>query len=65
MVYPYMTNDAGLRRRLIESKVFVALYWPGTSDCDSLCDRILPLPIDQRYDEMGMKKIVEMVNRQA
>ena len=65
MVYPYMTDDPGLRMRLVENGIYVATYWPGVSDCDSLCERILPLPIDQRYDESDVKKIVEMVNKQA
>lgn len=50
MVYPYMTEDAALRSRLIAQKIYVAKYWPGLSPATSaLTERIVPLPIDQRY----------------
>lgn len=56
MVYPYMTGDGELRKRLIENKVFVATYWPNVDELNE-CERMLkysmlPLPIDQRYDDM-------------
>lgn len=63
MVYPYITGDPSLRARLIENKIFVAKYWPGlTSAADELANRIIPLPIDQRYGEEDMQRIVEVVN---
>lgn len=61
MVYPYMTNNPRLRERLIQEKIYVASYWPDVKDCGSLQDRILPLPIDQRYGEDDMGRIVEEV----
>ena len=61
MVYPYMTNDPHLRTRLIHDKIFVASYWPGVGNSASLQERILPLPIDQRYGEEDMKRIFEEV----
>ena len=61
MVYPYITDDSVLRVRLINDKIFVALYWPDVSNCGDLPKRILPLPIDQRYGEEDMKRIVEAV----
>ena len=61
MVYPYITNNSRLRSLLIQEKIYVASYWPGVSNCGDLQERILPLPIDQRYDEKDMEKIVEVV----
>lgn len=61
MVFPYMTDDPSLRTRLIRQKIFVASYWPGVQYCGDLQERIMPLPIDQRYDEDDMKRIVENV----
>ena len=65
MVYPFMTSDESLRARLIENKVFVARYWPNVLEwCDNndiehkLATCIIPLPIDQRYGEVDMKKIL-------
>ena len=61
MVYPFVTEDASLRARLIRQKIYVATYWPEISGCDSLRERILPLPLDQRYGEADMKRIVACV----
>jgi len=60
MVYPYVTDDVGLRSRLIKEKVYVASYWPGIINCGDLQERILPLPIDQRYDLEDIKRIVDL-----
>lgn len=68
MVYPFMTNDVSLRERLIDNKVFVALYWPNVLrwckefDLENkLANKILPLPIDQRYRVEEMSKIVTII----
>jgi len=63
MVYPYITDNPRLRARLIQKKIYIASYWPGVSHCGDLQNRILPLPIDQRYDIEDMKRIVEEVKR--
>ena len=63
MVYPYMTSDFNLRSRLIANKIFVATYWPNIDENDSLEAKyktnLLPLPIDQRYDDIHLEKIVK------
>lgn len=68
MVYPYMTNDENLRKRLIDNKVFVATYWPNVGEwCDSesrdfkLSETIIPLPIDQRYERKDIEIILKMI----
>ena len=68
MVYPFMTSDESLRERLIDNKVFVALYWPNVlqwckeSELEyKLTNEILPLPIDQRYGEDDMKIILNII----
>lgn len=61
MVYPYVTDDKTLRSRLITNKIFVAKYWPKLpSASNALAERIIPLPIDQRYGEDDMKRICEV-----
>lgn len=69
MIYPLMTNEESLRTRLIENQIFVATYWPNVlewcKDGDAeykLCRSIIPLPIDQRYGEKDMNRIVKIVN---
>ena len=68
MVYPFLTEDDGLRQHLIDHKVFVAQYWPnvlnwcneGSNDYQ-LTKRLLPLPIDQRYGSEEMERIIELI----
>ena len=62
MVYPYVTDDAAWRSRLIAQKIYVAKYWPGLSPTvNALAERIIPLPVDQRYGEDEMRVICKMV----
>ncbi len=69
MVYPYLVSVEGLREKLIENKIFVARYWPNVLDWTNkedidylLAYQMQPLPIDQRYGEEKMKKIIEIIN---
>ena len=68
MVYPFLTDDDGLRQRLIENKIFVAQYWPNVLDwCEKgytdyqLTKQLLPLPVDQRYGTEEMQRIIELI----
>ena len=68
MVYPFMTDDESLRRRLIENKVFVARYWPNVLEwCKKediefkFTNQIMPLPIDQRYGKDDMEWILRII----
>lgn len=62
MVYPLVVDNADVRRRLIEAKIFVASYWPGLTKSVNLCDIIIPLPIDQRYNEVDMLQILRKID---
>jgi hypothetical protein len=69
MVYPFLTNNKNIRSRLIEEKVFVATYWPNIFEWSKpneieykLAESIVPLPIDQRYGQVEMERIVELIN---
>lgn len=70
MVYPYMTDKAGLREHLIKNKVFVAKYWPNvlewTEKKDAeydMANLMLAIPLDQRYSGTAMNKIIEIISR--
>lgn len=63
LVYPYITDNPRLRSSLIQEKIYVASYWPGVDNYGNPQERILPLPIDQRYGEEDMKRIVEVIKR--
>lgn len=69
MVYPYLVPKKGLREKLIENKVFVARYWPSVLECTTpddidylLAFQMQPLPIDQRYDEKDMERIIKIIH---
>lgn len=61
LAYPYITRDSDLREKLIAQRIFVPLYWPGVAEGAYPVEGILPLPIDQRYSEEDMKRIVENI----
>ena len=68
MVYPFLAPIKGIREKLIENKIFVARYWPKvlewTTEKDIeylLAYQMQPLPIDQRYGSMDLKRIIEIV----
>ena len=69
MAYPLMIEDGvALRQKLIENKIFVPRFWPNenilgeTVDGMALAETILPLPIDQLYNERDMYRIIEIIN---
>ena len=69
MVYPYYTeNTLEIRNRLLANKIYVATYWPNIfqwcTTCDleyQLANKILPLPIDQRYGFREMDIILSVI----
>lgn len=68
MVYPYWVPVKGLREKLIENKVFVARYWPNVLEWTKkedieylLAYQMQPLPIDQRYGEEEMTRIIGLL----
>lgn len=69
MVYPFLSNQPELRKKLIDNRIFVATYWPNVFEwCNAdsvehhLAQSLLPLPIDQRYDETDMVRILHIIN---
>ena len=71
MIYPYLKEgNQELRKKLIENKIYTAIYWPNVLewvDKDSvefmMTRKMLPLPIDQRYKSYELKIIVKLINR--
>lgn len=67
MVYPFM-GDPALRAKLIGAEIFVATYWPNLFEwCTEtdfeyrLARNLIPLPIDQRYGDDDMDRILEVI----
>lgn len=68
MVYPFVTRiDRRLRQELISKKVFVAKYWPNVHQLGrfefeyDLAERVVALPIDQRYGKTEMDRIISII----
>lgn len=68
MVYPFVTRiDRNLRKEFIDCKVFVAKYWPNAHQLckyefeNDLSERLVALPIDQRYGKEEMDRIIEII----
>ena len=69
LVYPYyVENGKELRQYLIDHQVFCARYWPNVlewckpSDWEYLlAENLVCIPIDQRYDEEDMQKILDLL----
>lgn len=68
-MYPFLIEDGmTVRKRLQKEKIYIPTLWPNVlEDCteDSLEYRyaadILPIPVDQRYDEADMKYLAEII----
>ena len=68
MVYPYWSDDRTLRDRLIKNKIYVSTYWPNVMQwCTEdqleyyLAKDIIPLPIDQRYNNKDLENIISII----
>lgn len=66
--YPfYCKNGMELKKKLALEKIFIPTLWPNVLELDGLtlekdyAENILPLPIDQRYDEADMRHIVAVL----
>lgn len=64
----YVNNRADLQSYLAKHKIYAPVLWPVStdkvlinSDIEYIYDSILLIPIDQRYDEEDMKKIVNVI----
>lgn len=72
LIYPYLPADGNLRSTMIDHKVFCATYWPNVLQwCaddaleHQLAGSIVALPIDQRYGEEDMKRIVSITGNKT
>ena len=70
MVYPFLSEDINLRKKLIDNKVYVASYWPNVNNMSNLesvesqfAVNLIPIPIDQRYGNDDLNKILEIIGR--
>ena len=67
-MYPFLVeNSEKIKNKLIKNKIYIPLLWPNIDNKNlneyekKFINNILPLPIDQRYNEEDMKKIIELI----
>lgn len=70
MVYPFLSQDTNLRKKLIANNIFVATYWPNVIEMGkkgsieyNVASNLIPLPIDQRYGEEEMIRIINLIKK--
>lgn len=70
LVYPLLVKDGNaVRTKLIQNQIFCARYWPNVLNDTrpgeleyELTTNLIHLPIDQRYGEEDMKRIIGIIN---
>lgn len=70
MVYPFLGEEHSLKERLIKNGIFIATYWPNVSKWDDqsslegrLAHDLVCLPVDQRYNDSEMERIVDLIKQ--
>jgi hypothetical protein len=68
MVYPFLSRQKDLKKTLIENKIFVATYWSNVFEWCAvnsmeyqIVQKMVSLPIDQRYKEEEIKYVVSII----
>ena len=71
MFYPFFTEKNYLRELLIKDKIYVPNYWKNVYDWVAddaiefkLAKTLLPLPIDQRYTNKDLSRIIKIITNE-
>lgn len=67
LCYPFLSDTPDLRSELIRNRIFVPTYWSevigraSTQWSERMVKRLLPLPVDQRYDQADMERVASII----
>lgn len=68
MVYPYWCEAGNTLRPLLQAqRIYIATYWPNVQEWNApnlerqLVTNLLPLPIDQRYNDNDIEKLKNLI----
>lgn len=68
MCYPFVSAIPDLRDSLIDAGIALPLYWPEVIEAtkaheqeNRLARTLLPLPLDQRYNEADMERLLKLI----
>lgn len=66
--YPlYCENGMAIKKRLVNKKIYIPTLWPNVLNLENCpleidyANNILPLPVDQRYDEKDIQYIADAI----
>ena len=68
LCYPFLTHDRNLRDKLIKNRVFIPRYWNDATKrltpemSERFIDCLLPLPLDQRYGQAEMDRMISLLS---
>lgn len=70
MCYPYLPQTEIKREELYKENIFIPFFWKDALACNdsdfekerSLVNKLLPIPIDQRYGISDMKRLINQLN---
>ncbi len=69
LIYPLYLEDKKMRSKLLSQKIYTAKYWSPeeppvqlNNSAKTLAQNILALPVDHRYSEKEMDKIIQVIN---
>ena len=68
MCYPLVSAIPDLRDSLIDAGIALPMYWPEVIEsteaydtANELARRLLPLPLDQRYSDADMERLIRLI----
>lgn len=67
LCYPFLTKNKKLRDFLLENRVFIPKFWRDADErvspawSEKMINGLLPLPIDQRYGQEEMERMVSLI----
>jgi hypothetical protein len=70
LCYPFLSSRENIKKKLISKRVFTPVYWPNvlkwTTDKmfeNYLANNLVSLPIDHRYNEEDMERIINYLKQ--
>ena len=70
LCYPFLTDKEKIKEKLISKRVFAPVYWPNVFKWTTekmhehyLAKNLVPLPIDHRYNEDDMLRIINYLKQ--
>ncbi len=70
LCYPFLAVKENIKKKLISKRVFVPVFWPNVFNWTTskmfenhLAQNLVPLPIDHRYNEEDMERVINYLKQ--